>query len=32
LQAVEKAYPARTGKRVTLYHCHATQGAHLVED
>jgi galactokinase len=32
LQAVEAAYLARTGKRATLYHCHATQGAHLVEE
>ncbi|MCB2213870.1 galactokinase [bacterium] len=30
LQAVEKAYLEKTGKRASLYHCHATRGAHVV--
>ncbi len=32
LPAVEKAYLAQTGKRATLYQCHATQGAHLAAE
>lgn len=32
LRAVEEVYLEKTGKRASLYHCHATQGAHLAED
>ena len=32
IKTVEEQYQAQTGKQAKLYHCHATQGAHLVKE